>query len=91
MRMERGIFNGALIVLSFLATLLPGGVTTGRAADIRVMSGGAVKPALTELARGFQKEAGHRVDFTFATVGTLQQQVAAGQRTDITPGSRGAQ
>jgi hypothetical protein len=55
MRMERGIFNGALIVLSFLATLLPGGVTTGRAADIRVMSGGAVKPALTELAEASRR------------------------------------
>lgn len=83
MRMERGIFNGALIVLSLMVTLLLGGVTNVRAAEIRVMSGGAVKPALTELAKTFQKETGHRVDFTFATMGTLQQQVAAGQRTDI--------
>jgi len=83
MSMERGICNRALIVLSLLVTLLLGGVTTGRAADVRVMSGGAVKPALTELAKPFQKETGHRIDFTFATVGTLQQQVTAGQRADI--------
>ncbi len=81
MRMERGIFNGALIVLSLLVTLMLGGVTNGRAADIRVLSGGAVKPALTELAKASQKETGHRVDFTFATVGTLQQQVAVGLGT----------
>jgi len=49
------------------------------AAEIHVMSAGAVKAAVTELAKDFQKEKGHEVKFTFATVGALQQKIAAGR------------
>jgi ABC-type molybdate transport system substrate-binding protein len=52
------------------------------AAEIHVMSAGAVKAAVTELAKDFQKEKGDEVKFTFATVGALQQKIAAGERAE---------
>ena len=47
------------------------------AAEIKVMSAGAVKPAVEELGEAFHRETGHEVKFTFATVGSLQQKIAA--------------
>ena len=47
------------------------------------MSAGAVKPAVVDLAETFGRETAHTVQFTFATVGTLQQQIAAGETADV--------
>ncbi len=47
------------------------------------MSAGAVKPAVVDLAEVFRRETGHVVQFTFATVGTLQQKIAAGETADV--------
>ena len=47
------------------------------------MSAGAVKPAVVDLAETFRRDTGHVVQFTFATVGTLQQKIAAGETADV--------
>lgn len=68
-------------LLSVLALWVLAGKAT--AAEITVLSAGAVKPAVTELAEVFRHEAGHDVSFTFATVGTLQKKIAEGETADV--------
>jgi len=50
------------------ASLLLLGVAA-EAAEIRVLSAGAVRAIVTELAQAFAKETGHRVSLAFGTVG----------------------
>jgi molybdate transport system substrate-binding protein len=53
------------------------------AAEIRVLSGGAVKAALTDLADAWGKETGHRAAITYATTGASMQKIAAGEPVDV--------
>ena len=73
-----GILAGSVSVLSVW-----GGADEVEAAELTAMSAGAAKPAVMDLAETFRRETGHVVQFTFATVGTLQQKVAAGEMADI--------
>lgn len=54
-------------------------VGTGRAeaAEIQVLSAGAVRAIVTELAHAFEKETGHKVSLAFGTVGVTRQRLAA--------------
>jgi len=54
-------------------------VGTGRAeaAEIKVLSAGAVRAIVTELAQAFEKETGHKVALAFGTVGVTRQRLAA--------------
>ena len=75
-------------ICGFLAILLAAVAAHGvarevSAAEITVLSAGAVKPAVADLAEAFGRETGHEVKFTFGTVGTLQQKIAAGERADL--------
>jgi molybdate transport system substrate-binding protein len=53
------------------------------AADIRVYSGGAPQEVLQILAPEFERQAGHRVSFTFALVTEIERKLAAGERADV--------
>lgn len=55
---------------------------TARAADIRVMSGGAPKEALAVLTPQFEKQTGHKVVFIHAVIGVLRQKLEAGEQAD---------
>jgi len=57
--------------------------TTASAAEITVLSGGAVKTAFTEAAAAWEKRTGHKVKATFAPAGEMQKRLAAGERFDI--------
>src|SRR5713226_6637152 len=50
---------------------LPGGRT--EAAEIQVLSAGAVKAVVPDIAETFRQETGHAVRLTFDTVGSLRQ------------------
>jgi ABC-type molybdate transport system substrate-binding protein len=50
-----------------------------RGADDEKQQVGAVKAAVTELAKRFTGETGHTVTFTFATIGASLQMLAAGE------------
>jgi molybdate transport system substrate-binding protein len=47
------------------------------AAEIKVLSAGAVRSIVSELAPAFEKESGHKVALTFGTVGIVRQKLAA--------------
>jgi len=52
-------------------------------AEIRVLSAGAVKPALAGLIEAFRRETGHHVKVTFATAPQIRKRLAAGEMADV--------
>src|SRR5713226_2759889 len=53
------------------------------AAEIKVLSAGAMKGIVTELAETFRQETGNTVIITSATAGELRQKVEAGEPADV--------
>jgi molybdate transport system substrate-binding protein len=53
------------------------------AAEITVMSTGAVKAPFTDASAQWSKDTGHKVSATFDPAGPLRQKIASGQRGDI--------
>jgi molybdate transport system substrate-binding protein len=53
------------------------------AVEIKVLSAGAVRAVVTDLAEAYRQEAGHTVTLTFGTVGTMRQKLAAGEPADV--------
>ena len=66
------------ICIVFVSTAL-----AGHAADLRIWSAGAVKPALEELAPAFQKSTGIPLDVQYAPVGVLMRRLAEGNAPDV--------
>lgn len=58
-------------------------LAAAQAADIQVLSGGAVRSVVAGLATDFEKETGHVVHIAYAPMGVLRQRVAAGERADV--------
>src|SRR6266511_3814600 len=58
-------------------------VATAMAAEVAVLSGGALQSVLPDLAGAFQRETGHAVRLSFATAGEVQKRVVAGEAADV--------
>ena len=69
--------------LMTLAGLLWGIVPASRAADLTVMSAGAIEPGLHVAVLAFEKESGHKVKVTFNTPPRIRELVAAGETFDV--------
>ena len=70
----------ASAVFTGLMLLLPGMV---QAAEITVLSGGAVEPGLNAAAAAFEKAAGHTVKITYNTTPAMRKRVGAGDTFDV--------
>jgi molybdate transport system substrate-binding protein len=66
----RGWLGVAVLVLSLTAT--------AEAAEVTVLSAGAVRSIVMELAQAFEKETGHKVSLEFGTVGVTRKRLASG-------------
>lgn len=53
------------------------------AAEITVLSGGAIEPGLHAAAVAFEKASGHKVKITFNTTPQMQKRIAAGETFDV--------
>lgn len=53
------------------------------AAEIKVLSAGAIEPGLKAAAAAFQKESGHGAKITFATAPQLRKRVGGGEVADV--------
>jgi len=53
------------------------------AAEITVLSGGAVEPGLHAAAHAFEKQTGHTVKITFNTTPQIRKRVGAGETFDV--------
>jgi len=69
------------IGVALLASLVV--AATAGAAEVRVLSAGAMKTMVTELSQGFQKETGHTVVITADTGGGLRKRVEGGEKADV--------
>lgn len=58
------------------AALVLAGAAAGEAAEIKVLSAGAVRAIVTELAKTFEKNSGHTVTLAFGTVGVTRKRLA---------------
>lgn len=54
-----------------------------QAAELTVMSGGAVEPGIKAAAAAFERQSGHRVTITFQTTPQMLKRVAAGDTFDV--------
>ena len=53
------------------------------AAEIKVMSAGAVQSMVTALGAEFERETGNKLNLNFNTVGSLRERLQAGEATDL--------
>jgi len=53
------------------------------AAEIRVLSAGAVEPGLRAAAAAFQKQSGHSVNIAFNTAPEIRKRIGAGEAFDV--------
>ncbi len=74
---------GTVLVQMGLALCVAGITSDAVAAEVKVLSGGAVKAAVTDLAEAWGRETGHRVTITYATTGASLQKLAAGEPADV--------
>jgi molybdate transport system substrate-binding protein len=56
---------------------------TAMAAEIRVLSAGAIEPGLHAAAAAFRKQTGHDVNMTFNTAPQIRKRVAGGEAFDV--------
>ena len=68
-------------VMTTLAVLLLGSVL--QAAEITVLSGGAIEPGLRAAAAAFEKQTGHTVDIIFNTTPQIRKRVDEGGTFDV--------
>jgi molybdate transport system substrate-binding protein len=52
-------------------------------ATLRILSGGAPKEIFLQLTPQFERQSGHKVDYTFAVMSALRDKVAAGEAADV--------
>src|SRR4030095_14242078 len=57
--------------------------TAAAAAEIKVLSAGAMKSFVTELGEAFKQETGHTLSMTFDTVGAQSKRLSAGEPADV--------
>jgi molybdate transport system substrate-binding protein len=69
--------------ISVAICVLAGLAGVADAAEIKVISGGAIEPGLKAVAAAFEKQSGHRVDVTFNTAPQIRKRVADGERFDV--------
>jgi molybdate transport system substrate-binding protein len=74
-------FVGASVVVGILSVPLPG--TGANAAEIKILSAVAMKPALDDLAREFERTTGHTVKMAYATAGVVGDRIRDGETVDV--------
>jgi molybdate transport system substrate-binding protein len=73
--------SAAAIILALVVLVL--GAGPAAAAEVRVLSAGAMKAMVTELSGGFTKETGHLVVITSDTGGGLRRRLEGGEVADV--------
>ena len=70
-------------MIAALAALLALGPVAAGAAELRVLSAGAVEPGLRPVLAAFEKTSGHTVLLTFATAPQIRERVSAGTAFEV--------
>ena len=74
-----------ILRLFVVASILFAGPLLGRAnaAELKVLSAGAMRAVLQQLAPAFEKSSGHKLSIEYATAGGVEQKVAADEAIDV--------
>jgi len=76
--------RGATKVSGLLAAaVLVVAAASADAAELHVLSAGAVRSVVSDLAVAFEKETGHTVKLTFGTVGVIKSKLASADPADV--------
>jgi molybdate transport system substrate-binding protein len=75
--------NGVMMKLVSVLALSLFTAGTAAAAEITVLSGGAIEPGLHAATQAFEKETGHHVKLTFNTAPQIAKRLAAGDAFDV--------
>src|SRR5438477_10593937 len=67
-------------LIAAMATLF---VTPAGAADLKVISAGAVRGLITQIIDDYSRQTGQKFDFTIGTTGQLRNIIATGQHADL--------
>jgi molybdate transport system substrate-binding protein len=70
----------AALAVFLTAAMTP---TTSKAAEIKLLTAGALQQMLGELLPQFETDTGHRVSATYGTVGALTDRLAKGETADV--------
>src|SRR5262245_1784415 len=66
-----------------VAAALVAGAACADAAELHILSAGAVRSIVTDLATAFEKETGHTVKLAFGTVGVIKSKLASADPADV--------
>jgi len=69
-----GLLSAAVLVVA---------AASADAAELHVLSAGAVRSVVSDLAVAFEKETGHTVKLTFGTVGVIKSKLASADPADV--------
>jgi len=73
-----------IVIGAAVAVLVVGaGATPARADELKVLSAGAVRAIVSDLAESFRRETGHTVSLSFGTVGQTRQKLLSGEPVDL--------
>src|SRR6266550_3659816 len=70
-------------LLSSIALTLILLVSPATAADIKVISAGAVRSIIAGMIQDYSQQTGHKFDFTVGTTGQLRDAISSGQHADL--------
>src|SRR5687767_13828444 len=69
--------------LALLGTLALSSASAVHAAEVKVLTAGAMQNVVTAVARDFERQTGHRVTIAYDTVGALSNRIQAGETFDV--------
>ena len=69
--------------LAVVGVLLAAWTSAAGAAELKVLSAGAMKSIVTELGEAFKQETGHTLAMTFDTAGAQSKRLAGGEPADV--------
>ena len=70
-----------LICVAFLSGIFSFGAV--QAAEIKVLSAGALRPLLQDIAPDFEKSSGNHLTFDFATAAGVEERIASAEPIDV--------
>ena len=69
----------AIVLIVSLFTV----ASVARAAEIKVLSGGVMRPVLSSIAEDFERSTGHKLVITYASAGAIGKRIQAGESADV--------
>lgn len=64
-------------------SLLVAGVGAANAAEVKLLSAGIMRPALTELTSEFERMTGHKLTISYAEAGAVRNRIQGGEIVDV--------